>query len=93
MLRNTFGGEVIHVRTAAELVDCLSRSEAVVTQRYHGAVAALALGIPFVSVSQAKNDKLDAIACMHEEDCKSLIETGEEELRVCLQTLSGIMEK
>lgn len=92
ILQSTFGVEVIQVRTAAELADYVLRSEVVVTQRYHGAVAALALGIPFVGVPQAKNDKLDAIAHMRAEDCGALIETGEEELRVCLQVLSGTME-
>ena len=53
--------QVVSVKTVADLVSSLQDASLVVTERYHGALAASALAIPFKICSQAKGDKLDAL--------------------------------
>lgn len=40
----------------------ISDASFVITQRYHGAIAALACSIPFIAIKQADGDKLDDLA-------------------------------
>src|SRR3989344_2301824 len=56
------GAEVMPVRSIAELTVAVAGASFVLTQRYHGAVLALALGIPFQVASQQPTDKLAALA-------------------------------
>ena len=49
------------VRSAQELLAALAPCSAVIAERYHGALAAIALGIPVTIVAQAAGDKLDAL--------------------------------
>lgn len=58
----------------------------VVTERYHGAMAAMAAGIPVEIVSQGAGDKLDGLRKMLEsgvsiEELKARVRLGEETLR------------
>ncbi len=50
------------VSTLEELVEIVADAEHVVSQRLHGAVAAIGLGRSVDIISQRKNDKLDALA-------------------------------
>ncbi len=53
--------EVRSVSTLDQLERALVRSALVLTERYHGGIAALALGIPTEIVSQGEGDKLSAL--------------------------------
>jgi polysaccharide pyruvyl transferase WcaK-like protein len=50
------------VSTLEELVEIVADAEHVVSQRLHGAIAAIGLGRSVDIISQRKNDKLDALA-------------------------------
>ncbi len=76
------------VTTVQELVEVVFPSAFVVSQRYHGALAALALGVPFSVLPQADGDKLAALASMDGAavpELLSLVAAGEEYLRQSLQ--------
>jgi polysaccharide pyruvyl transferase CsaB len=49
---------IVSVDNMSELVDAMRHAHIVVTERYHGALAARALGIPLEIVSQGEGDKL-----------------------------------
>jgi len=78
-------GTVISVRTLEDLAHRVRSASLVLTQRYHGAVAALALDVPFEVVSQGAGDKLAALI-QHSapEEWRSLAENGQEALRMAL---------
>jgi polysaccharide pyruvyl transferase WcaK-like protein len=59
-------GRVINCNEFKNLSALILKSDLVITQRYHGAVAALSSGVPFVSIFQKEGDKLDAISQMCE---------------------------
>ncbi|PIQ76603.1 hypothetical protein COU78_02755 [Candidatus Peregrinibacteria bacterium CG10_big_fil_rev_8_21_14_0_10_49_24] len=65
-LREKFGSscEVRSVSSLAELAEGVSEGSFVLTERYHGAIAALALGRDLEVLAQGENDKLDAIRLM-----------------------------
>ncbi len=52
------------IRTSDQMVHALSGASMVLTHRYHGAIAAWALGIPFEALEQKPGDKLSQIAAM-----------------------------
>jgi polysaccharide pyruvyl transferase WcaK-like protein len=52
---------IVEAATMPQLSLALADAQAVVTQRYHGAIAALGLGIPCTAVPLAPGDKLDEI--------------------------------
>ena len=60
-LSSTFGAETRTVDTLADLTSALADSGLVVSERYHGALAARALEIPLEIVSQRDGDKLDVL--------------------------------
>jgi len=68
-IRLQCGGEIKPVRSIEELCKEISMSCSVVSQRYHGALIALALGKDLKIVSQAEGDKLSTI--------RNMIEDGE----------------
>ena len=55
---------VEEVTSLREVPQLLSGAMCVLTERYHGALAALAKGVPFVALRREKGDKLDALAEM-----------------------------
>lgn len=79
------------VHTLQELADALSGVSYVLTERYHGGIAAIGLGIPFGMVVQSPEDKLSALKMYesgsHKLDSLALVQWGEEELREALRVL------
>ncbi len=80
------------VRTLQELIDGLLRSSFVISERYHGALAAIALGVTVEIIAQAGGDKLDVLrtALMNPAALEALrerVRTGEEELRKYINML------
>ncbi|MEN9561285.1 MAG: hypothetical protein RIQ56_558, partial [Candidatus Parcubacteria bacterium] len=81
------------VHTLEDLVHALEGSTYVLSERYHGALAAIALGIPVEIIHQRPGDKLSALQKMASEDrerssteryLRELIRNGEETLRTSL---------
>jgi polysaccharide pyruvyl transferase WcaK-like protein len=70
--------------TRQELMSVMQDASYVLTQRYHGAIAALGMGIPFHAFPQASGDKLDAVAEMDRETALEAVERGERALREVL---------
>lgn len=70
----------IDVRTFEVLVTEVSSAQFVLTQRFHGAIAALANGVKFEAVPQAPGDKLDNANSMDPAACFSLLQKGQEAL-------------
>ncbi len=90
--------EAIGARAAIHLVQSLhalstqlSRCSRVVTARYHGALAALALGIPCDIIAQQPGDKLDALRTLQRtegiDELRSRVRDGEQELLKYLNVL------
>ncbi len=52
---------VVEIATLQQLADVVADSSLVITQRYHGAIAALCMGVPVEICSQKKSDKLWAL--------------------------------
>lgn len=77
-------GTVIPVRTTEDLVSEVCAAAFVLTQRYHGALAALALGVPFEAVAQGEGDKLSTLTKASLEDMMSSFSEGERQLRTVL---------
>jgi polysaccharide pyruvyl transferase WcaK-like protein len=78
---------VVGVHRLEELVSALSVSSFVFSARYHGALIAKAMGIPFAVFAQAEGDKLSALA---EEDIDAMREragAGERALREALSRI------
>ncbi len=53
---------VFPLRSLSEVPAAFSGASLVLTQRYHGAIIALGLGLPFQGVRQAAGDKIEALA-------------------------------
>ncbi|MSR86946.1 hypothetical protein EXS70_02115 [Candidatus Peribacteria bacterium] len=73
-----------------ELSAALADTALVITARYHGAVAALGLHIPFEAVPQAPGDKLDVLRSLQadgSEPLRAAVRVGEEELRKYINML------
>ncbi|TSC97899.1 MAG: hypothetical protein Greene101449_1068 [Candidatus Peregrinibacteria bacterium Greene1014_49] len=83
-LSREFHALVTTPRTWKELQDALQDASFLITQRYHGAIAALAMCIPFVTVPQMKGDKLASIAHIHRDDAMRKMKEGEAALRCVL---------
>lgn len=72
-----------------QLLQALSQSSYVVTQRYHGAIAALAMGVPVQVVPQGEGDKLSQLIPYARgeravEELGRRVTTGEDALRRAL---------
>lgn len=77
---------VVPVRTIDDLAHAVSGASFVLTQRYHGAIAALALGVAFEVVPQGEGDKLAAAASPPSAvECLALARRGEDALRMALE--------
>lgn len=68
---------VVSLRTAEDLRECLSTARHVVTERFHGAVAAAALSIPYTVVPLYPGDKLAAARDMDVAALRTLVTAGE----------------
>ncbi|HRH94131.1 MAG TPA: polysaccharide pyruvyl transferase family protein, partial [Candidatus Peribacteria bacterium] len=68
------------VRTFDVLVNEVASSQFVLTQRFHGAIAALANGVKFDAVPQAPGDKLDNANSMDPAACFASLKIGEDAL-------------
>lgn len=75
---------IVPIRSAEELASHVCAAGFVLAQRYHGALAALALGIPFEAVSQREGDKLSSLSRIASSDISGLIQDGERRLRIAL---------
>ncbi len=87
-LAREFHAHIQEVKTLDQLIDQVSRSSFVVAERYHGALAALALGVPFRVVSQASGDKLSSLLGLGDADVSrliALVEAGNASLRGALK--------
>ncbi|OGJ62751.1 hypothetical protein A3A67_03480 [Candidatus Peribacteria bacterium RIFCSPLOWO2_01_FULL_51_18] len=62
--------EVVEAVTEEDLVQAIEDALLVVAERYHGALAALALGVPLVVCPQDIGDKLDVLQELAEKDGK-----------------------
>jgi polysaccharide pyruvyl transferase WcaK-like protein len=71
-------------RSLQELRGALRDASLVVTQRYHGAIAALGMDIPCIAIPQRAGDKLAAIAGVHRNEALRLWKEGESALRHAL---------
>lgn len=78
---------VIEIESVSQLLEEVSQASQVVSQRYHGALAAFAMGIPVKIVPQREGDKLSALlsSMLVTEDfknrCLEKISTAEDMLR------------
>ena len=79
--------QIIPVRSLSELSDSLRGCSAVITARYHGGLAAIALSIPMIVVAQHPGDKLDLLMRAQElgaQELRSRLSEGERELQKAL---------
>lgn len=86
VLSQKFHAPVAIPRSWKELQDALQGASFVLTQRYHGAVAALGMDIPFVTIPQMKGDKLASIAHIHRDEAIRQMKEGEAVLRHILSS-------
>lgn len=95
-LQKHFGASVpvIDIQSLTQLAEKIEGSAYVLSQRYHGALAAIALGIPVEIIPQRPGDKLSALRVMATEDhersgtacyLESLVRKGEEALRLAFR--------
>lgn len=79
---------VHEIRDTRDLMEMLSTAEHCVTERFHGALAAAAAGIPTTVVSRDAGDKLDESRRLFDtavaEEAKRLVLVGEAALRTAL---------
>lgn len=89
------GAEVRPVRTLLALIESLADCSHLVTERYHGALAAIALGLPVTIVAQRAGDKLDRLreqlgsGALDLAEQRSLIERCEHSLLEVLRGCGG----
>ena len=83
---------VVPVRLLSELAAHIAAASFVLTQRYHGALAALALGKEFEVLAQEEGDKLSQIPVLQWDGsrCLQLIAQGEAALRAWLLPDSSV---
>ena len=81
------GAQVHEVRSLQELSSALSGCSQLVTERYHGALAGMTMGIPVEIVSQVSGDKLDQLRREKRSvgELRELVRRGEEALRSALR--------
>jgi polysaccharide pyruvyl transferase WcaK-like protein len=79
--------KVVDVLSLTQLAEEVATGELVITQRYHGGIAALALDVPFMAVSQSEGDKLESLRGLQAEKCGQQVAMGEQALRDALNTL------
>ncbi|MEK7563729.1 MAG: polysaccharide pyruvyl transferase family protein [Patescibacteria group bacterium] len=85
-LKRSLDAELIAPGSPTELEHALADGSFVVTQRYHGAIAALGMDIPFIAVPQSPGDKLAGIGSVHRDEAQKLLKEGEAALRAALRS-------
>lgn len=85
-IKNRLDGKsvtVIPIHDVTTLGDEIGKSSSVFTARYHGAIAALACGVPFTASVQADGDKLASLEGLsgRREELAEMVRSGERELR------------
>lgn len=76
------GAQVVAIHSVSDLERALTDVSFILTQRFHGAIAALATHTPFEAVPQKEGDKLStATTSLHRDDCMRLAKEGECALR------------
>lgn len=80
--------DIVVLQSMMQLPTALQHAAFILTQRYHGAIAALALGIPFKTVPLHAGDKLEAVSSIDANDARSLVETGKMSLLSALEKWS-----
>lgn len=81
---------VVPVNSVRDLADGVSGAAFLFTARFHGAIAALALGVPFEVFAQAGGDKLSSLhASADRAMLLSLVDAGERRLREAFAKLGG----
>lgn len=89
-LKQKFQADVSFVGSLEELCSAVLQSDFVVSHRFHGALAALALGVPYAVCPQKEGDKLSALDVSVEkqtalrEKLLELVHRGEEHLSAIL---------
>ncbi len=84
---------IVPVVTTRALIEACAGGAGMVTQRFHGAIAALALGIPCTRVAQNAGDKLSRLpdtgdaAALHA--LRTLAQEGESRLELGLRSLAA----
>jgi polysaccharide pyruvyl transferase WcaK-like protein len=87
--------DIVQIADVRGLLDAIGVSSLVFTQRYHGALAAFAMGKETIIVPQKKGDKLDALGTVinrgagERESLLQLVQKGEQELRSALAGLAS----
>lgn len=79
----------ISIRSIDAMIESLYDARVVLSERYHGALAALALGIPVEVIAQAEGDKLDALKGYIKKDpaeLRVLVDAGERALHAILRS-------
>ncbi|MBI3816183.1 polysaccharide pyruvyl transferase family protein [Candidatus Peregrinibacteria bacterium] len=61
LLAAEFPADVVPIRSLADLISAIEESRLVLSQRYHGAIAALVLRVPYLIVEQAESDKFASL--------------------------------
>ena len=80
---------IVPVRSLSVLLVEVGRASSVLSQRYHGALAALALGKELTVVPQGEGDKMEELTKMHDpQGLSALVRVGEDALKTMLK--SGI---
>lgn len=90
--------EIVDAPDMESLAEVLQDAAAVITQRYHGAIAAIGMGIPCLAVPQEPGDKIDQIRPVAEaadpDQRQALIDDarqGMEELRTAVTQISRML--
>lgn len=88
--------QIVETVSVDQLLDEVATAQEVVAQRYHGALAALAMGVPVMIVPQEAGDKLDGLRAMQSapvprDELLRLVETGAEAFRdACRKQIAGV---
>jgi polysaccharide pyruvyl transferase WcaK-like protein len=85
---------IVPVRSLSNLVDDVSQASFVLSERYHGALAAFALGVPFEAISQQPGDKLASLMEEAKEEgverCRERVEEGVKALMQALRHIQRV---
>ncbi|MBP9773949.1 MAG: polysaccharide pyruvyl transferase family protein [Candidatus Peribacteraceae bacterium] len=72
------------VHTIGQLIHIVKTAGFVLTQRYHGAICAMALDVPYEAIPMVSGDKLDMVTKMDPAKCDDLVKTGRDTLFAAL---------
>lgn len=68
--------DILPMTSVQGFLDVTSACSRIVSARYHGGIAAIALGIPFLAVPQAPGDKLSTLASIRRADALRAVSRG-----------------